>query len=141
MALKEETLAEYTILNIRSPPSVDYEKDLEWICRSLGFLGSRDKERTAYSIFRTLLEAASQSKGLSSDELAQRIGLTRGTMVHHLNKLIKSGLLIHHEGQYKLRGRSLVNTIEEVQRDMNRVFENLAGIARTVDQALGLFFR
>jgi len=140
-ALREEALAEYKILAIRTPPTVDYDSDLEWICRSFGFLEPRDKKRTAFRIFKALVEAARHGKGYSSDELADKLGLTRGTMVHHLNKMIKGGLVIYHEGQYKLRGRSLKNTIEEVQRDINRVFEDLYKVAETIDQTLGLLSR
>ncbi|MFQ6081510.1 MAG: winged helix-turn-helix domain-containing protein [Candidatus Bathyarchaeia archaeon] len=141
MALREETLAEYKILSVRPLQTVDAERDLEWICRSFGFLEPRDKKKTAYGIFRALVEAARHSAGLSSDELAEKLDLTRGTMVHHLNKMIKSGLVIHHEGQYKLRGRSLKSTIEEVQRDVNRIFEDLYKVAETIDQTLGLYSR
>ena len=141
IALREEALAEYKILAIRAPPAVDYDIDLEWICRSFGFLEPRDKKKTAYRIFKALVETARYGKGLSSDELAEKLGLTRGTMVHHLNKMIKGGLVIYHESQYKLRGRSLKNTIEEIQRDINRVFENLYKVADTIDQTLGLSSR
>ncbi len=140
-ALREEALAEYRILAIRAPPTIDYNSDLEWICRSFGFLRPRDKKKTAYRIFKALIEAARFNKGLSSDELAEKLGLTRGTMVHHLNKMIKGGLVIYHEGQYKLRGRSLKSTVAEIQRDINRIFEDLYKVAENIDETLGLFFR
>lgn len=141
MALREGTLAEYRILAVRTLPTVDAEKDLEWICRGFGFLEPRDRKKTAYRIFKAIVEAARCNDGLSSDELAEKLALTRGTVVHHLNKMIKSGLVIHHEGQYKLRGRSLKRTIEEAQRDVNRVFEDLYKVAETIDQTLGLLSR
>jgi len=138
MALTEEALAEYRILDVRIPSTVDYNQDVEWICRSFGFLEARDKRKTAARIFKLLLEAAREGKGLSSDELAAKIGLTRGTVVHHLNKMIKGGLVIYHEGQYKLRGRSLRSTLGEIERDINRVFENLYKVAVSIDETLGL---
>ena len=141
MALYEETLAEYRIFDIRILPTVNYENDLEWICRSFGFLEPRDKRKTAYRIFKEIVEAARYNKGLTSDELAQKLNLTRGTIIHHLNKMIKSGLVIHQEGQYKLRGRSLANTVEEIERDIHRVFENIHKVAEAIDNTLGLFFR
>ena len=138
MALTEEALAEYRILDVRIPSTVDYNQDVEWICRSFGFLEARDKRKTAARIFKLLLEAAREGKGLSSDELAAKIGLTRGTVVHHLIKMIKGGLVIYHEGQYKLRGRSLRSTLGEIERDINRVFENLYKVAVSIDETLGL---
>jgi len=141
MALQEEALAEYTVLDVRIVPTANVEQDIEWICKSFGFLESRDKEKTAARIFKALLEAARKGEGFSSDELAERLGLSRGTMVHHLNKLMKSGLVIHHEGRYKLRGWSLQRTVEEVQRDITRVFENIKQVAKSVDENLGLLHR
>ncbi|RLI37406.1 hypothetical protein DRO55_01430 [Candidatus Bathyarchaeota archaeon] len=138
MAVREEALAEYRILNVRIPPTVNYEQDVEWICRSLGFLEARDKRKTAAKIFKFLLEAASRQSGYSSNELAEKIGLTRGTVVHHLNKMMKCGLVIYHEGRYKLRGRSLKGTLGEMERDISRVFENLYKVASTIDETLGL---
>jgi predicted transcriptional regulator len=138
LSLNEETLSEYRLLVVRKPDTVDAEKDVEWVCRSLGFLESRDKKRTAYSVFRELIESARTGEGLSSDELASKLDLARGTIVHHLKKMIKSGLVIHHEGLYKLRDRSLKSTIQEVKRDVDRIFEDLENVVETVDENLGL---
>ncbi|MEM2875928.1 MAG: helix-turn-helix domain-containing protein [Candidatus Bathyarchaeia archaeon] len=141
MVSNGEPLAEYTILDFRIPPTADLDKDVEWFCKCFGFLESRDKEKTAARIFKTLLEAMKQGKGLSSDELAEKIGLTRGTMVYHLNKLIQSGLAVHREGRYELRGMSLRRTVQEVRRDINRVLENIEQVAQSIDEALGLTYR
>jgi predicted transcriptional regulator len=141
MAVQEEALAEYTILDIRMIPVVDVKQDIEWICRSFGFLEPRDREKTAARIFSELLKASKRGEGLSSDELAAKLKLSRGTMVHHLNKLMKSGLVIHHEGRYKLRAFSLQRTIEEVKRDIIRVFENITQVAKSIDENMGLLHR
>ncbi|MBS7607093.1 helix-turn-helix transcriptional regulator [Candidatus Bathyarchaeota archaeon] len=141
MSVNEDALAEYRILAMRLLSKVDPEKDLEWICRSLGFLEPRDKRKTAFRIFKALLEALKDDRGLTSDELAAKLSLTRGTMVHHLNKMIRSGLVIYHEGTYKLRGRSLKSTIEEAHRDINRIFENLYKVAESIDKSLNLSSR
>jgi len=141
MSLDEGALAEYKILAVRLLPKVDPERDLEWICKSFGFLEPRDKKKTAFRIFKTLIEGARENKGFTSDELAEKLSLTRGTMIHHLNKMIRSGLVIYHEGKYKLRGRSLKSTIEEAHRDINRIFENLYKVAESIDQAYNLFSR
>lgn len=141
MSVEEDALAEYRILSMRPLPKVDPEKDLEWICKSLGFLEPRDKRKTAFRILKALLEAARENRGLTSDELAMKLSLTRGTTVYHLSKMIRSGLVIYHEGTYKLRGRSLKSTIEETHRDINRIFENLYKIAESIDRVYNLFSR
>ncbi|MBS7639558.1 MAG: helix-turn-helix domain-containing protein [Candidatus Bathyarchaeia archaeon] len=135
MSLDEDVLAEYRILAMRPLTKIDPERDLEWICKSLGFLEPRDRKKTAFRIFKALFEASRENRGLTSDELAAKLSLTRGTMVHHLNKMIRSGLVIYYEGKYKLRGRSLRSTIEEAHRDINRIFENLYKVAEIIDEA------
>ncbi len=141
MELERDALAEYLILDVRLPLTPDFDSDVEWICKSFGFLESRDKEKTAAKIFKALLEAAKEGKGLSSDELSEKVGLTRGTMVHHLNKLTQSGLVIRREGQYELRGRSLQRTIREIKRDLDRIFENMEQVAESIDKKLEIAYR
>jgi predicted transcriptional regulator len=141
LSLREESLEEYVFLSVRKPPTAEYQADLEWFCRTFGFLESRDKKKTAYFIFKALVEATVHNNGLTSDELAEKLSLTRGTMVHHLNKMMKSGLVIFHEGKYKIRERSLKNTVEEIKRDVGRVFENVLNVSETLDQTLGLSSR
>ncbi len=121
---------------MRRPRTGEYEPNLEWICRTFGYLESRDKHHTAYSILKALVEAAVQDGGFSSEELAEKLSVTRGTVIHHLNRMMKNGLVIFHESKYKLRERSLRNTFEEVRRDLNRVFMNLSEVATIVDNTL-----
>jgi biotin operon repressor len=141
MSLKEETISEFTILNVRRSREINYDTDLKWLCRSFGFLSSRDKQETAYTIFKVILEISSHKEGLTSDSLAEKIGLSRGAMIHHLNKLIKSGLIIHQGSNYKLRGKSLLNTIQEIQKDIDRIFDNIIEVCKSIDLNLGLYFR
>ncbi len=123
---------------MRRPRTGEYETNLEWICRTFGYLESRDRHQTAYSILKALVEAAVQDRGFSSEELAERLSVTRGTIIHHLNRMMKNGLVIFHESKYKLRERSLRNTFEEVRRDLNRVFMNLSEVAAIVDNTLSM---
>ena len=139
--MTEDSLREYRLFVVRKPPTAKIEKDIEWICRSFGFLESRDKNRTAYLIFRSIIEAATKDQGVSTDKLAQDLKLSRGTMVHHINKMIKSGLVIYHEGQYKLRGRSLKSTIIEIQKDVHRFFSDVYYVVESIDKKMGLQFR
>ena len=141
MALEVEALAEYVIKDLRMPSTEDYEADVEWMCKCFGFLESRDKKKTAAKIFKVLLETMKQKKRLSSDELAEKTALTRGTMVHHLNKMIQSGLAVHREGRYELRDMSLQRTVQEVKRDIDRVFEDIEHIAKSIDENLNLTYR
>ncbi len=75
---------------------------------------------------------------MSSDELAYKAGLSRGTVVHHLTNLIASGLVLVEGTKYILRANNLEDLIREIKKDSERVFDNLTNIAKELDEELGL---
>lgn len=141
MVMREEELARYVLIDVRRPLMKNLEEDVEWVARSFGFLETRDTAKTAAKIFAALLYAASDDRGISSDELAEKIDVTRGAIVHHLKKMMRSGLVMFQDGTYKLRERSMRKTVEEIERDLKRVLENLVEIASNIDELLNLPYR
>ena len=127
-----------TIVKIRKPKAKVVNEDLQWFCSSLGLFSLRDKNSSCFRIFIELLKAARHERPISSDEIAARLGLTRGTVVHHLNKLISSGLIIAEANSYVLRVSSLEELVELVKKDTLDVFEQLRSVAQELDDELGL---
>lgn len=130
-----------TLIKTRKPQRKDLNTDLQWFSESLGLFSQRDKERSCFRIFVELVKAARRRQLLSSDDLAARTNLSRGTIIHHIAHLIESGLVVHHEGKYLLRVENLEALIEELQRDLHRVFEDLRTMAQELDDQLGLLKR
>jgi len=130
--------ARYSIRDIETPLTSDKDSDIEWICRCFGFMEPRDKQKTAAKIFAALVEAIGKKGSISSDELAEKIGVTRAAVVHHLNRMMGSGLAIQRYGSYQLRMQGVESTIVEVQRDAMRVFENLRRVAREIDETMNI---
>ena len=83
-----------TIINIRKPGR-SLNNELQWFGSSLGLFNLRDKDKSCFRIFIELLKAVKHNHPLTSDEIAERLKLTRGTVVHHLNKLMGSCIVIH----------------------------------------------
>ena len=75
---------------------------------------------------------------MTSDELAGRLTLSRGTIIHHINKLMESGLVIHEGNTYILRVDNLKALIDEVEKDIKRACEDLKEVAKEIDGRLGL---
>ena len=73
---------------------------------------------------------------MTSDELAYRINLSRGTVVHHLNRLIESGIVTAHRRRYILRVDKLETLVDELQKDIWRSLEDLKAVARKIDEEL-----
>ncbi len=121
------------IRKVEPPFSESVLDDLDFICRSLGFFEEIDKDKTAAALFRTLLVATERGEALSSTALADRVGMSRGAVIHHLNSLGRSGLIEKHGRFYVARSKSMYRTIEEIQEDTERIFERMKQRARQID--------
>jgi predicted transcriptional regulator len=127
-----------TIINIRKPDSVNINSELQWLASSLGLINLRDKDKSCFRIFIELLKSSKEKHQLSSDELAFSLGLSRGTVVHHLNKLMESGLVVNEHNRYILRVATLHALVDEIERDFKRATEELREAAEEMDRKLGL---
>jgi predicted transcriptional regulator len=111
---------------------------LQWFGTSLALFNLRDKDKSNFRIFIVLLKAAKQDKPLSSDEIGKQIGLSRGTIIHHINKLIESGIVTKYRNKYILRVDNLAALIEELKKDSERAFSDISEIAKELDKHLNL---
>ena len=125
-----------TIINISKPSESNINKELQWIGNSLGLFNMRDKDKSRFRLFIELLKSAKQNSPISSDELVEKLGITRGTVIHHLNKLMESGLVIHQRRRYILRVDILASLIEEVEKDFERTFDIIIEVAKDVDDKM-----
>ncbi len=126
-----------TIINIRKPAR-NLNNELQWFGSSLGLFNLRDKDKSCFRIFIELLKAVKQHQPLTSDEIAERLQLTRGTVIHHLNKLMGSGIVVHEGKRYLLRVNNLEILIDEIQNDIERTCDDLRKVAKDIDNILGL---
>ncbi|MBI2652835.1 winged helix-turn-helix transcriptional regulator, partial [Candidatus Woesearchaeota archaeon] len=92
-----------TIVNIRKPAEHNVNQELQWLGSSLGLFNLRDKDKSCFRVFIELLKSAKKNQPSTSDELALRLSLSRGTIIHQINKLMESGLVIHEGNKYILR--------------------------------------
>ncbi len=127
-----------TVVQIRHPQKSDLNSEIRYLANSLGLIGPRDKDNSCFRIFIELLKATRQNIAMSSDELAARTNLSRGTVVHHLGKLMEAGLVVNEQNRYLLRAGNLHAVVEEVQKDIMRSLSNLKNVARDIDERLGL---
>ncbi len=127
-----------TIIKSTRPAARDINEQLQWLGSSLGLFNLRDKDKSCFRIFIELLKASKQKNDLSSDDLAAKLRLSRGTVVHHLNKLMEAGIVVHDSGSYLLRVENLEILINELQKDIHRATEDLKEIAKEIDKVLGL---
>lgn len=130
------------IKKVRSPPPGNLNEDIDFICRSFGFFSRRDRQDSAGKIFRLLVkECCGDAGGLSSDDIAHKMNLSRGAIVHHLNHFISTGLVEKEQNTYRIRSASLQKVMDEIKEDIDRIFNQMFKIASEIDDKLGNYYR
>ncbi len=128
-------------LNLRRPVTDDFDvnQELQLLGGALGLYSSRDKDKAKFRIFVFLLRSLRRGRrGLTSDELADRLGLSRATVLHHIRGLIDAGIVEQYLGRYQLTVDSLEELIVKLRSDVNRTLDDLQELARHCDTGLGL---
>jgi predicted transcriptional regulator len=137
MRLSGKNNFKVVVKKIEQPFSRDLDKELEWICSCLGFFEPIDREKTASNVFRVVV-MATENKPVSSTQISKIVKMSRGSVINHLNNLQRSGLITRQGRFYLPRSRSMFRTIEEIQEDIERVFEKMKKTAREIDEEFGI---
>jgi predicted transcriptional regulator len=125
-----------TIIKIRKPMQPSLNAQLQWLGTSLGLFNLRDKEKSCFRIFIELLKSTKRNVSVTSDDLAEKLGLSRGTVIHHIHKLMDTGLVIYENKGYMLRVNSLSALIDELEQDLVRTCKTLRKVAEGIDERL-----
>ena len=121
-----------TIVRIRSPQK-SLNPEIQWLSESLGLFSERDKDRSCFRLFLEILQA---KKTLSSDELAYKLNLSRATVIHHLEKLIATGLVVIEKEKYVLRAKNLEQTLKKMKQDVLSAYEEMEEMAKEIDKKI-----
>jgi len=57
---------------------------------------------------------------------------------HHLRNLTRSGVIYRERKLVHLRGRSLRDSVLELRKDADRIFDELEKVATDIDEMMGL---
>ncbi|MEM4336609.1 MAG: winged helix-turn-helix transcriptional regulator [Candidatus Woesearchaeota archaeon] len=132
MIIKQQKI---TIIRL-SKPSKNINEELQWLGNSLDLFNIRDKDRSCFRIFIELLKATKARNPVASEDIAKNLGLSRGTVMYHINKLIEAGIVIPLKNRYLLRGGTLYELIDEIEKDAIRAFADLKTIAAEIDNQM-----
>ena len=125
------------IRKVERPFKPDFENQLAWICSSLGFFEPIDKDKNAAAVFKEIVLATENGEALTSTAIAERIGMSRGSVINHLNNLLHSGMIEKNGKFYSARCKSMQRTIEGIEEDVERIFSQLKKSAAEVDKQFG----
>ncbi len=99
----------------------------------MGFVGKRDKNETAFQILSQLVKSAKEESGLTAEQLTQLVTPTIGSVIYHLKRLIKAGLVIKNGSRYELRMRTFQGTIQEIRKEVDLLLDDVTEVARGID--------
>ena len=125
-------MVKITVVRVRKPKEQDINDELQWISRSLGLFSERDKEKSCYRIFLALLK---EHKPMSSEDLADFTNLSRATVLHHMNKLIESGMVVSEHERYLLRD-DVDKLIDDIEADIISTLNEVRKTTRHIKQVL-----
>lgn len=126
-----------TIVKIRRPAK-NVNDELQWFGNSIGLFNMRDKDKSMFRIFIELLKSTRAKQYLTSDKIADKLQLSRGTVIHHVNKLMAAGLVVNERNRYLLRVDNLEELVDELRTDIARTMDDLKKVAENIDKMLGL---
>lgn len=126
-----------TILKVRRTPTENVNQELQWLGNSLGLFNQRDKDSSCFRVFIILVKKARRNEPLSSDDIAEQLHLSRGTVVHHLTKLMGAGIVIREKEGYLVRETLLQEVVRDIQKDVEGIFRELQDVAKEIDERLG----
>ncbi|MBW2991865.1 winged helix-turn-helix transcriptional regulator [Candidatus Woesearchaeota archaeon] len=119
-------------------PKKTVNEELQWLGDSLGLFNLRDKDKSCFRIFLELIKAAKKGQPQTSDQIAEKLHLSRGTVIHHINKMIESGIIIHQNNKYMMRVDTLTQLVQELRKDLDRAIDDMREIAEDIDRWLEL---
>jgi predicted transcriptional regulator len=125
-------------IEYRPVTTPDMNDELQYLGGCLGLFNLRDKDKSRFRIFIALLKALKSNEGMSSDDLASRLDLSRATVIHHLKNLMDAGIVEEVRGRYQLRVDTLEELLEAVRVDIDKTIDDLKEVARNIDKELGL---
>ncbi len=118
------------------PESTNINIQIQYFGTCLGLFGLRDKDSSCYRLFIELVKTTKVKNPISSQELAYKLNLTRGTVVHHLNRLMDSGIVRVMDNRYFLIDPSLEKVVIQLNNELEELFSNLKEIAVKLDKQL-----
>jgi len=127
-----------TIIRIKKPIQENINEELQYLGESLGLFNERDKDKSCFRVFIILLNSLRKGQKVTSDEIAEKANLTRGTVIHHLNRLMESGIVVSQKNYYMLAVDNMEELVDLVKNNLVKTFENLKPTARSIDKRLEL---
>ena len=123
-----------SLYEVKKPVSSVPENNTIWFCDTLGLSSGRDIDSLATQLITTLLHQYQNGEGLSTERLAQLLNIAPARVNHHVRNLARTGIIYREKKLVHMRGLSLKESVRELRKDANRIFDELEEIAESIDE-------
>lgn len=106
---------------------------VERFCRSLQIVSRRDIDGTVTTVIRTMLQEAPEDS-IGSSELASLTNLNRVTVIHHLRRLEKVGVVQKERHKYRLTPQGFSQIVQKMREETEQMFNEAQMLAQRIDE-------
>lgn len=124
--------------DLTTPRSDTFEKEVNWLCESFGFVEGRDTERISSRVLQSLLREIVDDGHTSTSSLADDLNIAAQRVNYHLRSLAEAGFIYRERKLIFLREGGVQATVEQMRKDANRIFDKLSQKGAEIDATLGL---
>ncbi len=124
--------------NLDKPDCHNISNNIFWFCDTLGFSAGRDTENLCNEIFLSILQETAKESIITSDTLAELHDISVGRVNHHIRNLNRTGLVYRDKKTIRIRRQSLLESVQEIRKDADRIFDELEEMAGKIDEKLGI---
>jgi DNA-binding MarR family transcriptional regulator len=107
--------------------------DIEGFCKVLHILTKRDIDGTVTTVIRSML-IHSPDEPIGSSDLAELTNLKRVTIIHHLKRLEKCGVVQKVDHRYKVCPLGFEALVRKRRQEAEEMFDEAEELARRLDQ-------
>ncbi len=129
-------MREINIKETKKSIQENLEENLKTIVDSMLLSSGRDIKNTAYNIIKLIIEETHKGRTIKTETISQKLNYPIARINHHIRRLTELGIIYREKRNIKLRRETLKETIIEVKKDAERIFNDLITIAEEIDKEL-----
>lgn len=128
---------EINLICLQKPNQVNLMNDIEWLNNSFKFTQGRDTKNISTQILQCLLVEISKEGNTSTEKISLKLKMPIQKINYHLKTFIDSGFIYREKKLLYIQQGSVKNAINEIKKNVNRLFDTLLEVGTDIDLKLG----
>jgi len=129
--LERDNMVEGIRIIIKRVRHIERDPFME-LCNLSGVYSTTDKNRVAMRILLLLHKYGE----LNSTDISKELGISRGSVLNHIENLMESGFVFKYGKSYHLRESTFSEIVEQMEKDIKKTLERMRQYAKELDSQL-----